>query len=134
MRARKKVTKEPTIKKKSPKVKAEGDDNVYKWWREDQADNGVKWTTLGNSLYNQEHNGPWFPEAYVPHGIMLKYNGETIPLSPEEEEVASFFAAIIGTDFEHNPTFVHNFFTNFKEVLSKVCKFHNLIIIISFRF
>jgi DNA topoisomerase-1 len=54
---------------------------------------------------------------------MLKYNGVKISLSPEEEEVASFFAAIIGTDYEKNPTFIHNFFKNFQGVLSKVSKY-----------
>jgi DNA topoisomerase I len=60
----------------------------------------------------------------VPHGVKLKYDGVPIDLTPAEEEVTSFFAAVIGTDYEKNQVFVKNFFTNFLEVVGKVCHLH----------
>ncbi|CAO3641599.1 unnamed protein product [Cunninghamella blakesleeana] len=48
----------------------------------------------------------------------MKYNGKPIKLSPEAEEVASFFAALLETDHAQNPTFQKNFFRDFKEVLA----------------
>ncbi|CAO3637079.1 unnamed protein product [Cunninghamella echinulata] len=49
----------------------------------------------------------------------MKYNGKPINLSPEAEEVASFFASLLETDHAKNPTFQKNFFRDFKEVLAK---------------
>lgn len=40
-------------------------------------------------------------------------------LAPEAEEVASFFAAILETDYPKNPTFVKNFFNDFLKVLKE---------------
>ncbi|GAA5962494.1 hypothetical protein JCM3765_004318 [Sporobolomyces pararoseus] len=87
---------------------SEGED-VYKWW-EQQGDNETKWKTL-------EHNGVLFPPEYEPHGVKMKYEGKPVELSPEAEEVASFFAAILESDHVKNPTFVSNFFTDFLKIL-----------------
>ena len=123
------VKKEPTEKKTKVKkekevkeengVKKEGEnvdeeEDGYKWWLEQDKDDGVKWTTL-------EHAGPYFPPPYEPHGIKMKYNGVQIELEPEAEEVASFFAALVGTDWAANPVFCKNFFADFLAVLKK-CK------------
>ena len=35
-----------------------------------------------------------FAPSYVPHGIPMKYDGETITLNPAQEELATFYAAI----------------------------------------
>jgi DNA topoisomerase-1 len=51
----------------------------------------------------------------------MKYDGVEIKLEPEAEEVASFFAALIGTDWAANPVFCKNFFNDFLAVL-KTCK------------
>jgi DNA topoisomerase I len=40
-----------------------------------------------------------------------------VKLSPPSEEVAGFFAALVGTQYAENPVFCRNFFTDFKEVL-----------------
>lgn len=84
-----------------------------------------------------------FPPEYESHGVRMKYNGECarcfrprsrpasltpssppvagkeIQLSPEAEEVASFFAAILETDYVKNPVFVKNFFSDWKKVLKQ---------------
>lgn len=49
----------------------------------------------------------------------MNYAGKPVTLSPEAEEVASFYAAILETDYPKNPVFVKNFFTSFLEVLAK---------------
>lgn len=45
------------------------------------------WSTL-------EHGGVLFPPEYVPHGVKMLYDGVPVDLTPEQEEVASFFAAM----------------------------------------
>ncbi|KAL5034755.1 DNA topoisomerase 1 [Batrachochytrium dendrobatidis] len=90
----------------------ESDENDYKWWLDHKKDNTVKWTTLS-------HNGPYFPPLYTPHGIKMLYNNVPISLSPASEEVASFFAALIGTDWASNITFQKNFFRDFLGVLKE---------------
>lgn len=49
----------------------------------------------------------------------MKYNGKPVSLPPEAEEVASFFAAILETDYIKNPTFVKNFFHDWQAVMKK---------------
>ncbi|GAA5987945.1 hypothetical protein JCM10908_007280 [Rhodotorula pacifica] len=87
------------------------DDDVHKWW-EEQNDGEEKWKTL-------EHNGVMFPPEYEPHGVRMKYNGKEVKLAPEAEEVASFFAAILETDYVKNPVFVKNFFSDWKKVMKQ---------------
>ncbi|CAO0794038.1 unnamed protein product [Mucor circinelloides] len=104
--------------KREKKVKKDAEDpDFYKWWEEEQtaeieSDDSVKWTTL-------QHNGVMFPPEYVPHGIKMKYDGQPITLSPEAEEVASFFAALLETEHGQNPVFQKNFFEDWQEVLKK---------------
>ncbi|GAA5826565.1 hypothetical protein JCM11251_002432 [Rhodosporidiobolus azoricus] len=86
-----------------------GDEDMHKWW-ENQEDTDEKWKTL-------EHHGVMFPPEYEPHGIKMKYDGKPIELPPEAEEVASFFAAILETDYVKNPTFVKNFFADWQKIL-----------------
>ncbi|GAA5865157.1 hypothetical protein JCM1840_003926 [Sporobolomyces johnsonii] len=100
-------------KEEDEESKAEGaeasEDEVYKWW-ENQDNGEQKWKTL-------EHNGVLFPPEYEPHGVKMKYDGKTVELPPEAEEVASFFAAILETDYVKNPVFVKNFFNDWQKVL-----------------
>ncbi|ORZ13576.1 hypothetical protein BCR42DRAFT_330683 [Absidia repens] len=109
----------PTNKKPKKEVKVEED--VYRWWEQEMEngagdngldDNGIKWTQLS-------HNGVLFPPEYVPHGIQMKYDGKSVKLTPEAEEVASFFAALLESDHGANPTFQKNFFEDFQKVLAK---------------
>ncbi|KAI8904822.1 hypothetical protein EDD86DRAFT_194596, partial [Gorgonomyces haynaldii] len=101
--------------KSEPRSEADDDgqkaEEEYKWWLDTNKDSSVKWTTL-------EHNGPYFPPEYVPHGIQMKYDGKPVVLKPASEEVATFYAALIGTDWGDNPVFQQNFFKDFLNVLS----------------
>ena len=63
----KKIKKEKTSPKKEPKNEEEEGDE-HKWWLSENLDDSVKWKTL-------QHNGPFFPPQYEPHGIKMKYNG-----------------------------------------------------------
>ncbi|KAJ3091530.1 DNA topoisomerase 1, partial [Quaeritorhiza haematococci] len=101
-------------KKKTEEEQEQEDEDTYKWWLDQNKDDSIKWQTL-------EHNGPLFPPPYEPHGVKMIYDGKTVTLEPEAEEVATFFAALVGTDWAANPTFCKNFFKDFQKVLSK-CK------------
>lgn len=89
------------------------EDDEYKWWENPVWDDTVKWETL-------EHNGVYFPPEYQPHGVKMIYNGREIALEPEAEEVAGFFAALLETDYARNPTFVKNFFDDFRATLLRI--------------
>ncbi|CDS10066.1 hypothetical protein LRAMOSA02743 [Lichtheimia ramosa] len=102
---------------KKAKIKEEQEAEIYKWWEEQEQkgmaeDDTIKWTKL-------EHNGVLFPPDYVPHGVKMKYDGKPISLSPEAEEVASFYAALLETDHGKNPTFQKNFFNDWQKILKK---------------
>ncbi|SCZ89762.1 BZ3500_MvSof-1268-A1-R1_Chr9g10584 [Microbotryum saponariae] len=88
----------------------DGEEGAYKWWEDQSNDGTTKWKTL-------EHNGVMFPPEYEPHGVKMKYEGKPVDLPPEAEEVASFFAAILETDYVKNPVFVKNFFDSWLGVL-----------------
>ena len=90
----------------------EEEEDAYKWWLDEDRDQSIKWSTL-------EHNGVFFPPPYEPHGIQIKYNGVSVKLEPEAEEVAGFYAAMLETDFAKNPTFQKNFFKDFGHVLAR---------------
>jgi len=54
-----------------------------------------------------------------PHSRIAQTIGKVVKLPPEAEEVASFFAAILETDYVKNPTFVQNFFSDWQKVLKE---------------
>ncbi|TMW56217.1 hypothetical protein Poli38472_008865 [Pythium oligandrum] len=90
---------------------------AYRWWKAEELPEGIQWRTL-------EHNGVMFPPAYVPHKVPLVYNGKQIELTPAQEELASFYAAIPkdGPQLGNPKTakiFNKNFFTDFKKVLGR---------------
>ncbi|TIA83927.1 hypothetical protein E3P77_03510 [Wallemia ichthyophaga] len=96
-------------------VKDEGDDeDDYKWWAEQGGfgDGTERWSTL-------EHNGVFFPPEYIPlpKQVKMKYDGKLVELSNEAEEVAGFYAAVLGSDHAADETFNKNFFQDFQSVL-----------------
>ena len=108
--------------KKSAKAKtaedeeAEEEEDEYHWWEApDQGDGTIKWTTL-------EHNGVVFPPPYepLPKNVKMKYDGVSVNLAPDAEEVAGFFGSMLNSAHNvENPTFQKNFFNDFKEVLKQ---------------
>lgn len=77
------------------------------------------WSTL-------EHGGVLFPPEYEPHGVKMLYDGVPVDLTPEQEEVASFFAAMKDSDYMNKQTFLDNFWAGFKEVLGPGHKIKSL--------
>ncbi|KAG0047343.1 DNA topoisomerase 1 [Gryganskiella cystojenkinii] len=113
--SKKRVKSEPEPDTKPKKAKKEEeDDDENAWWlnQMEKEDDSVKWTTL-------HHNGVYFPPEYVPHGIKMKYEGKSVTLAPEVEEVASFFGALLYTEHADNPTFQANFFKDFSKLAKK---------------
>jgi len=102
---------DPPEKKPKKEVKVE---QVYEWWKEEAPlEDGKKWRFL-------EHNGVIFPPKYEPHGVKLNYEGHgPVDLNPEQEAVATMFAAMSKTDYASKPIFVKNFWTEFKRLLGK---------------
>ncbi|RHZ76910.1 hypothetical protein Glove_187g37 [Diversispora epigaea] len=92
------------------------EDDEFKWWQQNADNDGtVKWNTL-------EHNGVYFPPPYEPHNIKMKYDGKEVTLTPEAEEVASFYAAMLGTEYVKNSIFNKNFFKDWQEIIKKSSK------------
>ena len=89
--------------------------NAYKWWEAEELPEGVNWRSL-------EHGGVVFAPPYVKHNVKLLYDGKPVDLSPDEEEIATFFAAMpldgpqLG-NAKTRPVFEKNFFKGFTEVL-----------------
>jgi len=85
---------------------------------------GYYWMTL-------QHNGPyftWIQEPYKPHGAPITYAGKDYKLTPQEEEVANFWAKRITTDetsrdmWTTDAVFRNNFWRDFKKYLTPVHK------------
>ncbi len=88
---------------------------AYKWWEATEHPGGLLWKKL-------EHPGVLFPPPYVRHNVPLKYDNKEVTLNNEQEEVASFYAAIPedGPQLGNPKTrsvFQENFFKEFKETL-----------------
>ncbi|KAL1547675.1 DNA topoisomerase [Salvia divinorum] len=73
---------------------------------------GQKWTTL-------VHNGVIFPPSYKPHGVKMLYKGKPVDLTSEQEEVATMFAVMLGTEYMDKPKFKENFMDDWRKILGK---------------
>ncbi|RYH31077.1 hypothetical protein EON65_03480 [archaeon] len=88
---------------------------AYKWWEAPKLEPGINWHFL-------EHPGVKFAPPYERHNIPLYHNGRPLALSAEQEEVATFFAAMpldgpqLGNP-KTKPVFERNFLEDFQEVL-----------------
>lgn len=95
--------------KNTPLVAQQG---ANKWWNRLSADKTIRWRTLS-------HNGPIFPPAYQPHRVALVYDKEKIVLSPAAEEVATFYASMLETDFMKKDVFNQNFFRDWRKTMTE---------------
>ena len=86
------------------------EEDEYKWWENMDEDDTIKWHTL-------QHSGVLFPPGYIPHKVPLVYDNTPVVLPPDAEEVATFFAALVDTDWGRNLVFQKNFFRDFQAVL-----------------
>ncbi|KAK1937278.1 DNA topoisomerase [Babesia divergens] len=119
--------KEPVKVKKEPREKHVITEDIVepidRWWEKMDHDLDIhkimeyeKQTTHWEYL---EHNGMIFTPEYKPHGIPIKFKGETITLTPELEEVATFWAQSIGTQYEESEIYRKNAWGTFLDMLPK---------------
>jgi DNA topoisomerase-1 len=100
------------IKKLTKLERLEEARKAFKWWEAADLPEGINWRYL-------EHPGMVFPASYIPHGVPMKYDGQILKLNPEQEELATFYAAIpedgpqLGIA-ESRVLFQKNFFDEFK--------------------
>ncbi|RCN41180.1 Eukaryotic DNA topoisomerase I, DNA binding protein [Ancylostoma caninum] len=101
----------PKNDKKKKKKEKEAKDK--KAWKEEKKPAGVKW----NSLH---HKGPLFAPAYVrlPDHVKFKYDGKVVVLSDEAEEVATFYARMLGHEYTTKDSFNKNFFHDWRKVMT----------------
>jgi DNA topoisomerase-1 len=88
---------------------------AYKWWEAPPLPKDVKWAFM-------EHTGVIFPPPYEPHGVRMRYEGAEVELTPEQEELATYYAQVSKDSLQlANPktarVFNKNFFRDFVRVL-----------------
>jgi len=115
----KRATVKPAPKPKRRKETKEDDIEPRNQWWENVDEDGelindekIKWRQL-------EQHGFLFPPPYKKHNVPLIYDDEEIILSESAEEMATFYAAAIGTDHEHKKIFIENFFKCFTDSMSE---------------
>ena len=108
-------------KKKAAILPLEPQQGALRWWEAeddstvnysvaDDKKDKAKWTTL-------DHNGVVFAPEYMAHGVTMLYEGEEVALTPDQEEIATMYAMIIGTHYEEKDVFKRNFFRDFRKLL-----------------
>ncbi|XP_068576097.1 DNA topoisomerase I, like [Cebidichthys violaceus] len=85
----------------------------WKWWEEERYTDGVKWKFL-------EHKGPVFAPPYepLPNQVKFYYDGKHMKLSPEAEEVATFFAKMLDHEYTTKDIFRKNFFKDWRKEMN----------------
>ncbi|GIX63785.1 DNA topoisomerase I, putative [Babesia caballi] len=96
---------------------------IDRWWEKVDRDCGIdKIVEYQNQTCHWEyleHNGMIFTPEYRPHGIPIKFRGDVVPLTPDLEEVATFWAQSIGTQYEESAIYQRNFWQTFVDMLPK---------------
>jgi DNA topoisomerase-1 len=95
---------------------------VNKWW-EQPVENDEEMEERWKSLV---HNGVLFPGRYEPHGVKIKYKGEEIDLTPNQEELATFWAQILDNELSSKEITRKNFFKKFKKDMGERYALSNL--------
>uniref|UniRef100_A0A667XTU1 DNA topoisomerase I n=1 Tax=Myripristis murdjan TaxID=586833 RepID=A0A667XTU1_9TELE len=82
-------------------------------WEEERYTDGSKWRFL-------EHKGPVFAPPYepVPSNVKFYYDGKHMRLSPQAEEVATFFAKMLDHDYTTKDIFRKNFFKDWRKEMT----------------
>jgi len=104
-----------STKKRTKMERVEEARKAYKWWEAAELPDGINWQNL-------EHTGVVFAPNHVRHQVPLLYDGERVEMTIEQEELATFYAAIPedGPQLGNSKTrgvFQKNFFVDFKETL-----------------
>ena len=72
-----------------------------------------------NSLH---HNGVVVPPPYQGRGLTVRIKGQTLALTPEQEEMAVAWAKKVGTPYVEDPKFAENFHEDFGKKLGMSLK------------
>ncbi|XP_073732186.1 DNA topoisomerase I, like [Misgurnus anguillicaudatus] len=85
----------------------------WKWWEEERYTDGSKWRFL-------EHKGPVFAPPYepLPSKVKFYYDGKPMKLSPDAEEVATFFAKMLDHEYTTKDIFRKNFFKDWRKEMT----------------
>jgi len=65
------------------------------------------------------HSGVLVPKPYEAKGFHIKIKGETIALTPHQEEMAVAWVKKLGTEYADDPVFRKNFFHDFSDALGR---------------
>ena len=98
-----------------PKPKLEESAYINKWWENEDLneESAIKWKYL-------EHHGVTFPDFYSPHNVSPLYNSKKVSLNRYQEEMATYWAQTLGTDWEQkNDAYKKNFRENFLKTFDK---------------
>ena len=97
---------------------------INKWWEKpiDEENDKNSEDEEEGKWKHMEHNGVLFPAEYEPHNIKIKYKGEPIDLNPEQEEVVTFWAQVLDTDFAKKEITIRNFTKELRKVLPEKYK------------
>jgi len=104
----KKVSEYPT--KDLPLKPLLTEKDALKWWDMPRYTGGIKWKRLN-------HNGICFPPPYKQHHVPIFYKGEKVELNAKQEELATFYAVMIDTEWVKKKAFNINFFREFRHEL-----------------
>ena len=63
------------------------------------------------------HCGVLIPKRYEAKGFHIKVKGETVALTPHQEEMAVTWVKKLGTDYVKDPVFIKNFSQDFSEAM-----------------
>ncbi|XP_006639584.2 DNA topoisomerase 1 isoform X1 [Lepisosteus oculatus] len=112
----KKKTKDKDKKEGAADGKKKGKkepEEKWKWWEEERYTDGVKWKFL-------EHKGPVFAPPYepLPGNVKFYYDGKTMKLSSQAEEVATFFAKMLDHEYTTKDIFRKNFFKDWRKEMT----------------
>ncbi|KAA0707692.1 DNA topoisomerase 1 [Triplophysa tibetana] len=85
----------------------------WKWWEEERYTDGSKWRFL-------EHKGPVFAPPYepLPNNVKFYYDGKHMKLSPDAEEVATFFSKMLDHEYTTKEIFRKNFFKDWRKEMT----------------
>jgi DNA topoisomerase-1 len=77
-----------------------------------KSNNKKRWTKMF-------HNGPMFPDEYIPHKIPIIFKNEKIILPDEAEEFATIYSKYIDSEYIKNKKFNKNFWHDWKVYLQQ---------------
>lgn len=104
----KKVSEYPT--KELPLKPLLTEKDAPKWWDMPPYKGDIKWKRL-------DHNGICFPPPYKQHHVSILYKGKPVELNAQQEELATFYAVMIETEWVKKKAFNINFFREFRLTL-----------------